>query len=61
MTLIKSVKQLELHKLTTPLYSGKLVNRIDSERKQDTWIIKNSGKAVWLFDNLKIKAHFSTK
>jgi hypothetical protein len=32
MTFIKSKMQLELFKLTTPLYSGKLVNRFDFKK-----------------------------
>ena len=32
MTFIKSKMQLELFKLTTPLYSGRLVNRFDFKK-----------------------------
>lgn len=61
MTFIKTKLQLELFRLTTPLYCGKLVNKIEYKKQQNLWIIKNTGKAGWDFNSLRVKVNFDTK
>ena len=47
MTLLKTKQQQDIFRLTSPLFSGKLVNKYNYKNQQDSWIIKNTGKCGW--------------